>query len=53
MIRINVKSVLYGTQEILPHFMERNDGHVINVSSMLGRIPFAVIRSAYSAPSIS
>jgi len=47
MVRINVKSVLYGMQEILPHFRERGAGQVINVSSMLGRIPFAVIRSAY------
>jgi NADP-dependent 3-hydroxy acid dehydrogenase YdfG len=43
-----VKSVLYGTQEVLPHFKARNEGHVINISSMLGRIPFAVMRSAYS-----
>ena len=48
MIRINVKSVLYGTQEVLPHFKARGAGHVINVSSMLGRIPFAVFRAAYS-----
>jgi short-subunit dehydrogenase len=34
-------------QEVLPHFKERGDGHVINISSMLGRIPFAMIRSAY------
>jgi len=47
-MRTNVKSALYGMQEILPHFRERNAGHVINVSSMLGRIPFAVIRSAYT-----
>jgi short-subunit dehydrogenase len=47
-IRINVKSALYGMQEVLPHFKERGDGHVINVSSMLGRIPFAVFRSAYN-----
>ena len=46
-ITVNVKSALYGMQEILPHFKERGEGHVINVSSMLGRIPFAVIRSAY------
>ncbi len=49
MIRVNVKSALYGMQAVLPHFKERNDGQIINVSSMLGRIPFAVIRSAYSA----
>jgi short-subunit dehydrogenase len=46
-MRLNVKSALYGMQEVLPHFRERGEGHVINISSMLGRIPFAVIRSAY------
>jgi short-subunit dehydrogenase len=45
---VNVKSALYGMQEILPHFKSRNDGQVINVSSMLGRMPSAVFRSAYS-----
>ncbi len=49
MIRDNVKSVLYGMQVIVPHFKERRRGHLVNVSSMLGRIPFAPIRSAYSA----
>lgn len=48
MIRLNIKSVLYGVQEILPHFKERGSGHIINISSMLGRIPFAVFRSAYN-----
>jgi NADP-dependent 3-hydroxy acid dehydrogenase YdfG len=47
-MRDNVKTALYGTQEILPHFVSRNAGHVINVSSMLGRIPFAPYRSAYN-----
>jgi NADP-dependent 3-hydroxy acid dehydrogenase YdfG len=48
MIRINVKSALYGMQEVLPHFRSRSAGHIINVSSMLGRVPFAPFRSAYS-----
>lgn len=48
MMRTNVKSALYGMQETLPHFKARGAGHVINVSSMLGRIPFATFRSAYS-----
>jgi NADP-dependent 3-hydroxy acid dehydrogenase YdfG len=48
MIRINVKSVLDGIQEVLPHFKERGTGHVINISSELGRVPYAVHRSAYS-----
>ena len=48
MIQTNVKSALYGMQEVLPHFVERGDGQIVNVSSMLGRIPFATIRSAYT-----
>lgn len=48
-MRLNVKTALYGMQEVLPHFKERGAGHVINISSMLGRMPFALIRSAYSA----
>jgi len=48
MMQVNVKSAIYGMQEVLPHFRERGDGHVINVSSMLGRVPSALIRSAYS-----
>ena len=47
-VRINVKSALYGMQEILPPFKERGTGQVINISSMLGRIPFAVFRAAYN-----
>jgi NADP-dependent 3-hydroxy acid dehydrogenase YdfG len=34
-MQVNVKSALYGMQEVLPHFKARGDGHVINVSSML------------------
>ena len=49
MMAINVKSALYGMQAILPHFKERGTGHLINVSSALGRIPFVSARSAYSA----
>jgi short-subunit dehydrogenase len=46
-MRVNVKSALYGMQEILPHFKERGRGQIVNVSSMLGRAPMAVFRSAY------
>lgn len=48
MVRVNVNSALYGMQEVLPHFKSRNTGQVINVSSLLGRVPYAVFRSAYS-----
>jgi NADP-dependent 3-hydroxy acid dehydrogenase YdfG len=47
MMRVNVKSAMYAMQEVLPHFMSRGSGHVINVSSMLGRVPSATSRSAY------
>lgn len=46
-MRTNVMTALYGMQEILPHFRERGAGHVINISSLLGRVPFATFRSAY------
>jgi short-subunit dehydrogenase len=49
MIAINLKSALYGIQVIAPHFMERGRGHIINMSSFLGRVPVATPRSAYSA----
>lgn len=49
MMLVNVKSALYGMQTVLGHFGERGQGQIINVSSMLGRVPFAPIRSAYSA----
>jgi NADP-dependent 3-hydroxy acid dehydrogenase YdfG len=49
MVRDNVKSALYGMQAVLPHLQARGDGTIANVSSMLGRVPFAPIRSAYSA----
>jgi len=48
MVRVNVKSALYGMQEVLPHFKAQGRGQVVNVSSMLGRVPFAVFRSAYN-----
>lgn len=48
MMQVNVKSALYGTQEILPHMVERGEGQIVNVSSMLGRMPYAVFRSAYN-----
>ena len=46
-MRVNLKSALYGMQEVLPHFKARGDGHLINISSMLARIPAAVPRAAY------
>jgi NADP-dependent 3-hydroxy acid dehydrogenase YdfG len=49
MMAINTKSALYGMQAIVPYFKERGEGHLINISSALGRVPFASYRSVYSA----
>jgi short-subunit dehydrogenase len=49
MIAVNVKSALYGMQAIAPYFMTRGRGHIINISSFLGRVPVATPRSAYNA----
>jgi NAD(P)-dependent dehydrogenase (short-subunit alcohol dehydrogenase family) len=48
-MRVNVKSALYCMQAVLPHFKAQGRGHIINVSSLLGRIPLSIVRSAYSA----
>ena len=49
MMLVNTKSALYGMQAIVPYFKEYGAGHLINITSALGRIPFASCRSAYSA----
>jgi short-subunit dehydrogenase len=49
MMSVNVKSALYGMQAAIPHFIERGSGHLINISSFLGRVPIASVRSVYSA----
>jgi NAD(P)-dependent dehydrogenase (short-subunit alcohol dehydrogenase family) len=48
MITVNLKSVLYGIQAVLPHFRQRGRGQIVNISSLLGRVPTAPVRSAYA-----
>ena len=48
MMLVNVKSVVYAVGAVLPHFKARGRGHIVNVSSVLGRRPWALFRSAYS-----
>ena len=48
-VAVVLKSVFYGMQTIVPHFEERGEGHLINVSSFLGRVPLVPYRSIYSA----
>jgi NAD(P)-dependent dehydrogenase (short-subunit alcohol dehydrogenase family) len=49
MVLVNLKAPLYGMQVALGHFRARGAGHIINVSSVLGRVPIVPVRSAYSA----
>jgi NADP-dependent 3-hydroxy acid dehydrogenase YdfG len=49
MMSVNVKSVLFGMQAAVPCFQAQGGGHLINVSSFLGRVPFVSSRSAYNA----
>ena len=49
MMNVNVKSALYGIWTIVPYFKVLGKGHLINVSSFLGRLPLVGNRSAYNA----
>jgi short-subunit dehydrogenase len=49
MMAVNVKSALYGMQVVVPYFVAQGRGQLMNVSSLLGRVPLASPRSAYSA----
>ena len=46
---VNLKSALYGMQAIVPYFQARGHGQLINISSVLSRVPSATFRSIYSA----
>jgi NADP-dependent 3-hydroxy acid dehydrogenase YdfG len=48
MIGDNMKSVLYGMQVVTPHLQARGTGAIVNVSSLLGRVPLPP-RAAYAA----
>lgn len=48
-VDVVLMSVFYGMQSVLPHFKERGTGHIVNVSSFLGRVPLLSYRSIYNA----
>jgi NAD(P)-dependent dehydrogenase (short-subunit alcohol dehydrogenase family) len=49
MVAVNLKSVFYGIQVAVPYFQQKGEGHLINVSSFLGRVPLVTFRSVYMA----
>ncbi|HVY05518.1 MAG TPA: SDR family oxidoreductase [Burkholderiales bacterium] len=49
MLAVNLKSAWYGMQAVIPHFQARRRGHLVNISSVLARVPLVSARSAYSA----
>lgn len=40
MIDVNVKGVLYCTAAAIPHLLKQNSGHIVNISSVAGRVVF-------------
>jgi len=41
MIDVNIKGVLYCTSAVIPHMVDEKSGHIVNISSVAGRIVFA------------
>ena len=40
MVDVNLKGVLYCTASVIPHMINQKNGHIINISSVAGRIVF-------------
>jgi len=40
MIDVNIKGVMYCTAAVIPTMIEKNSGHIVNISSVAGRIVF-------------
>ncbi len=41
MIDVNIKGVLYSTGAVITHMKEKKSGHIVNISSVAGRVVFA------------
>jgi len=41
MIDVNIKGVLYCTSAVLPYMLQKESGHIVNLSSVAGRLVFA------------
>ena len=40
MVDVNIKGVLYSTAAVLPHMISNKSGHIVNISSIAGRLVF-------------
>ena len=40
MIDVNIKGVLFCTAAVIPHLKEKKSGHIVNISSVAGRVVF-------------
>jgi NADP-dependent 3-hydroxy acid dehydrogenase YdfG len=41
MIDVNIKGLLYCTSAVIPYMLDKKSGHIVNISSLAGRIVFA------------
>ncbi len=41
MVDVNIKGVLYCTSAVVPYMLQQKSGHIINISSVAGRVVFA------------
>jgi NADP-dependent 3-hydroxy acid dehydrogenase YdfG len=41
MVDVNIKGVLFCTASAIPHMINQNSGHIVNISSIAGRVVFA------------
>lgn len=39
-VDVNIKGLLYCTRAVLPHMVQRNKGHIINLGSVAGHYPY-------------
>ncbi len=40
MVDVNIKGVLYCTAAVIPHLLTQKSGHIVNISSIAGRVVF-------------